>query len=173
MTRFFFQYVQLYRLPRRDEYNRPFGAVFNLHKDHSKLFVGGFPTDAMVQDVIRSTSMDGQIEGLTIGGRSLGLWNYKVAHDLKGAPERNKLLETPVKGLRFDGQSYLAVDRSNYQDITDEFYFKLRFRPEKPDGVLLFIGDQQSTDYAALEIRNGYLAYSFNLGGNTVSLVST
>ena len=125
----------------------------------------------MVQNVIRSTSMDGQIEGLQIGGRSLGLWNYKVAKDLKGSPERNKLRDEPVKGLRFDGQSYLAVDRSNYQDIAEEFYFKLVFRPERPDGVLLFIGDQQSTDYAALEIRNGYLTYSFNLGGDTVSLV--
>ena len=160
------------RLPRRDIYNRPYGAVFNLHKDFSKLFVGGFPTDARVQTVVRSTSMDGQIEGLAIGGRSLGLWNYKVAKDLKGAPERNKLREEPVKGLRFDGQSYLAVDRSNYQDIVDEFNFRLTFRPERPDGVLLFIGDQQSRDYAALEIRNGYLTYSFNLGGSTVSLVS-
>ena len=40
------------KLPRRDIYNRPFGAVFNLHKDYSKLFVGGFPTDAMVSTFI-------------------------------------------------------------------------------------------------------------------------
>lgn len=41
------------------------------------------------------------------------------------------------------------------------------------DGLLLFIGDSSSKDYAALEIRNGYLTYSFNLGEDTASLEST
>ena len=117
--------------------------------------------------------MDGQIEALSIGGQNLGLWNYKVASDLNGAVARNKLKDEPIKGLTFDGRSYLSVDRSNYQDITNEFYFKVTFKSDRPNGVLLFIGDANSQDYAALEIRNGYLTYSFNLGGDTASLEST
>ena len=49
-------------LPRHDMYGRPFGAVFNLHKDYSKLYVGGYPHNARIQEVVRSTNMDGQIE---------------------------------------------------------------------------------------------------------------
>ena len=90
-------------LPRKDVAGRPFGSVFNLHKEYSKLYVGGFPNDAHVQEVIRSTSMEGQIEGLTIGGHDIGLWNYKVAHQLSGALERNKLKKEPSGELRFDG----------------------------------------------------------------------
>jgi hypothetical protein len=159
-------------LPRHDNYGRPFGAVFNLHKDYSKVYIGGFPNDARIQDVVRSTNMVGQIEGLSIGGVSQGLWNYKVANDLKGALQRNKLKDQPPRGLRFDGQSFLAVDRSNYPDIADEFYFSMTVKPDRNNGILIFVGDKSSSDYAALVLVNGYLTYSFNLGGNSVSLES-
>ncbi len=158
-------------LPRKDRSGRPFGAVFNLHQDHSKLFVGGFPNNARIQEVVRSTNMDGQIEGLSIGGKALGLWNYKEAQDLNGAVARNKLKDEPVRGLRFDGKSYLSIDRSNYQDIADEFYFRVAFKSDRLNGLILFIGDGSSRDYAALELRNGYLTFSFNLGEDTASLV--
>ena len=101
---------------------------------------------------------------LKIGGESLGLWNYKFAENIGGAPERNKLVEKPTKGLKFDGKSYLAIDTTNYADLTTSFFFKMKFKPERANGILLFIGDNTSRDYAALEIRNQYLVYSFNLG---------
>ena len=54
-------------LNRRDLSGRPFGAVFNLHKDYSKIFVGGYPFDAGVQRTFQSTNMNGQIESLKLG----------------------------------------------------------------------------------------------------------
>ena len=30
-------------LPRKDGQDRPSGGVFNLHPEHSKIYVGGFP----------------------------------------------------------------------------------------------------------------------------------
>ncbi len=158
-------------LNRMDEYGRPFGAVFNLHKDYSKLFVGGFPTSARIQEVVRATNMEGQIEGFKIGGKSVGLWNFKAANGLKGAPQRNKLKEQPETGLRFDGQSYLSVDRSNYMpNFAKESYMKMAFKPESSNGILAFVGDKTGTDFAALELANGYLTYSINLGSGTVSI---
>ena len=44
-----------------DEHGRPFGSVFNLHPDYSKIYVGGFPTSAKIQDEVRETSMYGQV----------------------------------------------------------------------------------------------------------------
>ena len=158
-------------LKRYDMFGRPFGAVFNLHKDYSKMFVGGFPSNARIQETIRATNMDGQIEGLTLAGTSVGLWNFKDANELDGAISRDKLLEKPVKGLKFDGRSYLVVDRTKHMDIVSEFHFSITFKAENRDGLLLFIGDGSSRDYAALEIRNGYLTFSFNLGEDTASLV--
>ena len=158
---------------RRDLTGRPFGAVFNLHKDYSKIFVGGFPQDSRIQDSVQNTQMEGQIESVSIGGKSLGLWNYKVANEISGALERNILIDKTMKGLKFDGNAYFAVDTSNNPDLTNEFYFKITFKPERANGILLFIGDVRTKDYASLEIRNGYLIYNFNLGLDTVSLESS
>ena len=149
---------------RYDLSGRPFGAVFNLHKDYSKIFIGGFPQNSGIQSSVMNTQMEGQIESFSIGGKSLGLWNYKAANEISGALERNKLIDKPMKGLKFDGRSYLAIDTTKYVDLTNSFYFKITFKPERANGILLFIGDNNSEDYAALEIRNGYLVYSFNLG---------
>jgi hypothetical protein len=35
------------------------------------------------QDAIRETDMNGQIEGLEIGGEAISLWNYKKAGGIK------------------------------------------------------------------------------------------
>ena len=53
--------TQVGYLPRYDARRRPFGAVFNLHPDYSRIFVGGFPNSARIQDVVRETFMEGQV----------------------------------------------------------------------------------------------------------------
>ena len=64
-------------LPRIDENGRPMGSVFNLHVEHSSIFVGGFPRKAKIQEKIRETHMDGQIEGFEIGDVPIRLWNFE------------------------------------------------------------------------------------------------
>ena len=62
--------------------------MFNLNKEYSKIFVGGFPTEQKVQGEITSTDMEGQIEGLMIGGKSVGLWNLKKYERIEAASSR-------------------------------------------------------------------------------------
>ena len=71
-----------------DDKGQPFGSVFNLHPEHSKIYVGGFPTDSKVQSKITSTDMEGQVEGLKIGGKAVGLWNLKSSERISGASTR-------------------------------------------------------------------------------------
>ena len=74
--------------PRIDENGRPMGSVFNLHVEHSSIFVGGFPRKAKIQEKIRETHMDGQIEGFEIGDVPISLWNFEESTLLEGAPQR-------------------------------------------------------------------------------------
>ena len=79
--------------PLLDKDGKPFlsGSVFNLHQEFSKIYVGGFPTvKTAVQDTVRSTDMNGKIEGLMIGGKEVGLWNYNEARYIEGATTRYK-----------------------------------------------------------------------------------
>ena len=94
-------------LPRYDNNNRPFGSVFNLHPDYSSIFVGGFPRETEIQESVRETFMVGQIEGLSIGGRDVGLYNYATAEGIEPAPARNKFKPKPKKGRRFSGKLVL------------------------------------------------------------------
>ncbi len=146
--------------------------MFNLHPEYSKIYVGGFPTTAKIQDTVRETFMFGQIEGLKIGGQEVGLWNYKKAHNIAGAPERNKFREQPVKDVRFVGNGFLALDRSNYADMNTEMAVKLSFRPDAENGLLFMAGDPDTGDFVSLELRYGYLTHSYNLGDGVVSAVS-
>ena len=58
-----------------DEHGRPFGSVFNLHPDYSKIYIGGFPSSAKIQDEVRETSMNGQVY-CDLAQH----WNYRVTH---------------------------------------------------------------------------------------------
>ncbi len=59
-------------LPRYDALGRPFGVVFNLHPEYSRIFVGGFPAhSARIQDAVRETFMEGQVEGLRINNNEV------------------------------------------------------------------------------------------------------
>jgi hypothetical protein len=144
---------------RYDEYGRPFGSVFNMHPEYSKIYVGGFPPTAKIQDSIRETFMFGQIEGLRIGGEDVGLWNYKRAHNIHGAPQRNKFKEQVVKDIRFVGDGYLALPTRNYAPSDVDTAVKMTFRPKKDNGLLFLAGNPDDGDFVALELLSGYLTY--------------
>ena len=54
-----------------------------------------------IQESVRATFMDGQIEGLTIGDQEVGLWNYADAQEIQGAPGRNKFKKTAETSVRY------------------------------------------------------------------------
>ena len=80
-----------------------------MHHDYSRIFVGGFPIGQVtqgeeifkIQESVRATFMDGQIEGLTIGDQEVGLWNYADAQEIQGAPGRNKFKKTAETSVRY------------------------------------------------------------------------
>ena len=52
-----------------------------------------------------------KIEELKIGGKKMGLFNYKRANNIRGAAGRNKFKQETVRDVRFAGDGYLALDR--------------------------------------------------------------
>lgn len=54
-------------------------SILNLDQDLSKLFVGGYPTSFSIQEAVKYSSFEGQIEDLVIGDTPVGLWNFADA----------------------------------------------------------------------------------------------
>ena len=100
-----------------------------------------------------------KIEGLKIGGKELGLFNYKKANNIRGAAGRNKFKEEKVRDVRFAGDGYLALDRNEYAEMDREMDVKMAIRAEQVDGILFVAGNTETGHYVALELRNGYLAF--------------
>ena len=54
-----------------------------------------------IQANIQATFMEGQIEGLVIGDKEIGLWDYVDAQEIQGAPGRNKFKKTAETSVRY------------------------------------------------------------------------
>ena len=167
-------------LPRIDGLGRPVGAVFNLHPDYSRVFVGGFPLGGenkpRIQDSVRETDMDGQIDGLEIGGEPIGLWNYRAAMGIKGARPRNKFKQRPETSVKFGGLGYIAIpDVKNkyFANVAEEYVINLKFKTANGNGILMLMGDAEDLDFVCVELINQVIIYSFNLGDATVQMEST
>lgn len=51
--------------------------IFNLEKDKSKIFVGGFPSKyAMQNDVRDFNAFQGEVEDVVVGNTPVSLWNF-------------------------------------------------------------------------------------------------
>lgn len=51
-------------------------TLLNLDKEHSKVFVGGYPVTFEIQPSVTYSSFDGRMEELVIGDQQVGLWNF-------------------------------------------------------------------------------------------------
>ena len=58
------------------------------------------------------------------------------------------------------------------EDLKLGFNITIEFRALSSEGVVLFVGNNSVGDFLALELKAGYLVYSFNLGAETAVLRS-
>lgn len=146
-------------------------AIFNLDKDQSKLFVGGYPSSFQIQDAVTASSFEGEMEDLVVGDIPVSFWNFVHGeNNRQGAKERDKLVDLgTITGYRFDKLGYviMSTEAAKIQWNTRKFSIKLKFKTFTEDGLIFLMG--RGVQYLSLEIRNGHILYQFNLGsGETV-----
>ena len=123
------------------------GSVFNLHQEHSTIYVGGFPMSSGVQNSVRSTDMNGQIEGLKIGGKDVDLWNYKTASLIQPSVDTR----TRTSELRFDGDGYMKLKPEDYSlENEQDNIIEFEFRATHPEG-LIFLSPVATTTTTTTE----------------------
>ena len=153
--------------PLLDEDGKPFlsGSVFNLHPEFTKIYVGGFPTDrTAVQSIVRSTDMNGKIEGLVIGDKEVGLWNYKEATRIQGDNTRTKFVPKESSELRFDGNGYVKLDPVLYYlSGVQQNNIQFRFRADQPDGLMFLAGGVEN-GFLSVSLRGGFVMFSYMIG---------
>lgn len=61
--------------------------------------------------------------------------------------------------MKFNGRSYVVVDRTNFLDLDEEFIIKMRFKPASPNGIIFLAGQPNEGSYVCVELQNQYLAF--------------
>lgn len=135
--------------------------------ENSRLFVGGHSdSDFPMPDIIKSTSFEGEVEGLKIGDSEVGLWNFVDAeNNYLGAFERDRLVAKDAKytGYRFGGNGYVVLDAKPF-NFKQRSHIKFNFKAgrDSSNGLLFFIGHENH--YISLELRDGNIVFQFKLG---------
>lgn len=143
-------------------------AIFNFDPEKTKLFVGGYPQDFRIQDGLKESSFEGQIENLRIGDQDVGLWNFVDAQDNSyGAIERDRFVKVdqPWNGYRFTGHGYVILDSNQYQlPRRSSIHFLFKVSPDVENGLIFYAGKKDS--YIAVELLNGGISFKCKLGEN-------
>lgn len=133
--------------------------------EKSRLFVGG-NSDYNMPDIIKQTSFEGEIEGLRVGERDVGLWNFLDAQNNNlGAFERDQLIakEPKTTGYRFGGNGHVVLDAKPFNfKQTSNVNFRFKAGRDSPNGLLFFVGHENH--YVSLELRDGNVVFQFKMG---------
>lgn len=62
-------------------------TIFNLDKDKSKLYVGGYPPNFNIQPEINAASFEGQMEEFVVGDTPISFWNFEDGENNKKGVE--------------------------------------------------------------------------------------
>ncbi|XP_029032401.2 laminin subunit alpha [Osmia bicornis bicornis] len=150
--------------------------IFNVDPEHSKLFVGGYPSSFNMQDAVTASSFEGEMEDLVIGEDTpVSFWNFMDGeNNQKAAIERDKLINfQPSTGYRFDKHGFAILSKRSFQISPDskKFSIKLNFKTFAPDGLIYLMG--KGRQFLSLEMRDGHVLYQYDLGDGEISLRST
>lgn len=133
--------------------------------DNSRLFVGGY-SDYQMPDSIKQSSFEGEVEGLKIGERDVGLWNFLDGQNNNlAAVERDRLVTKEAKhtGYRFGGNGFVVLDAKPYNfKQRSHVSFKFKTGRDAPNGLLFFVGHDHH--YISLELKDGSVLFQFKLG---------
>lgn len=146
--------------------------IFDLDRENTKLFVGGYPPDFNAQNGLKYSSFEGEIEDVKIGDQEVGLWNFLDGQDnYNGAIERDRLIasEIPPTGYRFSGHGYVILDSKPYLfKQRSSIRFKFKTDKDTSDGLLFYAGKHRH--FIAIEMRDGGIHFKYKLGQHMVAI---
>ncbi|KAM8966911.1 laminin subunit alpha-1 [Pelodytes ibericus] len=144
------------------------GTSTILHVDNSTLmFVGGLGGHMKKPQAVKSTHFKGCMGEAFLNGRSVGLWNY-VRREGKcggcfGSPQDEDT------AFHFDGSGYSIVEKTLRSTTTQ---IVIHFRTFAPNGLLLYLTSNGTRDFLSLEIVDGKLRLTVELGSGPLTLMT-
>ncbi|KAK7893588.1 hypothetical protein WMY93_022740 [Mugilogobius chulae] len=121
----------------------------------------------MRSPLLRSHWFQGCLGEASLNEKNLGLWNYETREGQCGGCFSSPQMEETA--FHFDGSGYSVVQKSLRATSTS---IVLLFKTLSPGGLLLYLASNHTRDFLSMELVEGHVRLSFDLGSGVLVLMS-
>ncbi|XP_078073116.1 laminin subunit alpha-1 [Mustelus asterias] len=133
----------------------------------TRVFVGGILRKVKKVPAVKVTQFRGCMGEAFLDGKSIGLWNYQEREgSCKGCFARSQNEDI---AFHFDGSGYSVVEKILRSTTTQ---LVMHFSTFSPNGLLLYLTSNGTRDFLAVELADGKVRVTFDLGSGVLTLMS-
>ncbi|XP_040821585.1 laminin subunit alpha-2 [Ochotona curzoniae] len=139
---------------------------------NAMLFVGGLTGKLKKADAVRVITFTGCMGETYFDNKPIGLWNFReIEGDCKGCTVSPQV-EDSEGTIQFDGEGYAMVSRPIrwYPNISTVMF---KFRTFSSSALLMYLATRDLKDFMSVELTDGYIKVSYDLGSGMTSVVSS
>ncbi|XP_070709007.1 laminin subunit alpha-1 [Pempheris klunzingeri] len=130
------------------------------------IHIGGLRSDTQVD--LDSSSFQGCLGEVSLNEKNIGLWNYDSREGECGGCFSSPQAEET--SFHFDGSGFSLVQKSLRATSTS---IVLLFKTLSPGGLLLYLASNNTRDFLSMELVEGRVRLTFDLGSGALILTST
>ncbi|XP_067107794.1 laminin subunit alpha-1 [Osmerus mordax] len=132
------------------------------------IYVGGLGERIMTPPELKQRFFRGCLGDAVLNERNIGLWNYAEREGAcKGCFMSPQSEET---SFHFDGSGYSVLEKPLRPTAT---FIVLLFKTLSPNGLLLYLASNGTRDFLSIELVEGRVRLTFELGSGPLPLTST
>ncbi|KAF4087881.1 hypothetical protein AMELA_G00076420 [Ameiurus melas] len=137
-------------------------------KTSTWVFVGGLGGQLKKSPAVKMIHFTGCIGEASLNEKNIGLWNYAEREGSCGGCFMRP--QTEETSFYFDGSGYSVVEKSLRPISTSIVMF---FKTLSPNGLLLYLASNGTRDFLSIELVEGKVHLTFELGSGPLTLTST
>ncbi|XP_023678651.2 laminin subunit alpha-1 isoform X1 [Paramormyrops kingsleyae] len=133
----------------------------------TKIFAGGLSGQIKKSPAVKLTQFKGCMGEVSLNGKDIGLWNYAERQgQCRGCFMSPQGEET---AFYFDGSGYSVVEKALRSTAT---HIVMLFKTFSPNGLLLYLASNGTRDFLSIELVEGKVRLTFELGSGPLTLIS-
>ncbi|MFT7813885.1 laminin subunit alpha-1-like [Arapaima gigas] len=141
-------------------------TVMDVNKS-TLIFAGGLGGQIKKSPAVKLTQFKGCMGEVSLNGKDIGLWNYAERQgQCRGCFMSPQGEET---SFHFDGSGYSVVEKALRSTAT---HIVMLFKTFSPNGLLLYLASNGTRDFLSIELVEGKVRLTFELGSGPLTLTS-
>ncbi|XP_039983193.1 laminin subunit alpha-1 isoform X2 [Xiphias gladius] len=134
---------------------------------NTMIHIGGLGAQTQSPAALRSSTFQGCLGEASLNERNIGLWNYDSREGECGGCFSSPQAEET--SFHFDGSGFSLVQKSLRATSTS---IVLLFKTLSPSGLLLYLASNNTRDFLSMELVEGRVRLTFDLGSGALILTS-